>query len=262
MTVLAIILAATAAALVTGPWPERGWSPPLAESARRDSRFRPALAVALGVGGAVTFLDGSALGLGLIVVATAAGLVGLWRRGRRRREEDQRRSAVVEVGEALVGELRAGQPVHVALERGTEVWPPFAAVVAAARIGADVPAALHRLAALPGAEGLREVAAAWQVSQQSGAGLAAALGQVAESARARQSAAHLVRAELASAQATARLVALLPLATLAMSAGVGASPWWFLLTQPVGLTCLAAGVALILTGLWWIDRIAAGVTRA
>lgn len=262
MTVLAIVLAATSAALVTGPWPAPGWARPLARTERRGSRFRPALAVALAVGGVVTFLDGSALGLGLIVVAAAAGLLGLWRRGRRRQEEDLRRSAVVEVGEALAGELRAGQPVHVALERGPEVWPPFAAVVAAARLGADVPGALRRLAALPGAEGMREVAAAWQVSQQSGATLAVALGQVVESARVRQSAAHLVRAELASAQATARLVALLPLATLAMSAGVGASPWWFLLTQPVGLTCLAVGVALILTGFWWIDRISAAVTRA
>jgi tight adherence protein B len=150
----------------------------------------------------------------------------------------------------------------VALERGQQLWPDLGPVVAAGRLGADVPAALRRLAALPGAEGLREVAAAWQVSERSGATLSTALAQVVESARARRSAAHLVRSELASAQATARLVALLPLATLAMSAGVGGSPWRFLLTDPAGLVCLATGVALILTGLWWIDRIAAAVTRS
>ena len=72
----------------------------------------------------------------------------------------------------------------------------------------------------------------------------------------------LVRAELASAQATARLVAAPAVATLAMSSGIGADPWGFLLHHPAGVACLGAGVALVLAGLWWIDRIAAGVTSA
>ncbi|MGZ5417195.1 MAG: type II secretion system F family protein [Nocardioides sp.] len=264
MTVLAVVLAALAAALVAGPWPVRGPRPSGPRSGRfqRLSPLGGAAAVASAGGGMAVLLAGSELVVGLIVLGGATGVLQLWRRGRRCREEEIRRTTVVEVGEALVGELRAGQPVLVALERGRELWPALGPVVAAGRLGADVPAALRRVAALPGAEGLREVAAAWQVSERSGATLSTALAQVVESARARRSAAHLVRSELASAQATARLVALLPLATLAMSVGVGGSPWRFLLTQPAGLSCLATGVALILTGLWWIDRIAVAVTRA
>ena len=116
--------------------------------------------------------------------------------------------------------------------------------------------------ATPGAEGLSELAAAWQVSQRSGAALTTSLGQVVESARARLLAGHLVRGELASARATARLVALLPLGTLAMSAGIGGDPWSFLLGHPLGLGCLAAGTALVFAGLAWIDRIAAAVVTS
>jgi tight adherence protein B len=214
------------------------------------------------VGAVVLLLDGTALALGLVALAAAGGVLRLWRRGRARQESERTRRAVVDLGEALVGELRAGLPPVTALQRGAEQWPAFAPAAAAARLGADVPEALRRLAATPGAQDLRPLASAWQVSEQSGAALAATLGQVVESARERRTAAQLVRSELASAQATARLVALLPAATLAMAAGVGADPWHFLLERPAGLACLAAGVALVLAGLEWIDRIAAAVTAS
>lgn len=261
MTLLALALAAAAAALLVAPPPSVGGMAAHRRLGPGHPRVTTTLLVASVASALVVWFDGTELVLGLVVLGAAAGAVQTWRRSRRRRDLDRRRAAVVEVGEALLGELRAGQPVLVALERGREVWEPLGPVVTAAGLGADVPGALRRLAELPGAEGLREVAAAWQVSQRSGAALSRALAQVVESARSQQTAAHLVRAELASAQATARLVALLPVATLAMSAGIGAEPWTFLLSRPAGLACLALGVALVLTGLWWIDRIAAGVSR-
>lgn len=258
MTLLAAALAGLAAALAAGPLPA-GPRPGPASGAR-PSPLLLTLALGTVAGGLVTLLDGVDLALALVVLAAAAGVAHIWRRGRRRLAEERCRTAVVELGEVLVGELRAGQPVLRALEQGQDVWPAFAPVVGAARLGADVPAALRRLATDPGAEGLREVAAAWQVSERSGVALASALDQVVGSARARQATAGLVRAELASTQATARLVAALPLATLAMAAGAGADPWAFLFRHPAGVACLAAGVALVLGGLGWIDRIATRVT--
>jgi tight adherence protein B len=209
----------------------------------------------------VTVADGVHLALAMIVLACVAGAAELVRRSHRARAAERRQRLVVEVCEAMVGELRAGQPLLTSLERCVEVWPEIDTVLAAGRLGADVPAALRRLARLPGAEGLAHVAAAWQVSQASGAGLATVLAQVARTAREREGTRHLVRGELASAQATARLVAVLPLGSLAMSAGVGGDPWHFLLGTAVGLACLGVGCACAFAGLVWIDRIAANVLR-
>jgi len=260
MSLLAVALAALAAVLAL---PARAT---LAASDRaRLLRIRPGPGLAAGaaaaVGALVATVDGLRLVLALIVLAATLASGRLVAGSRRARAAERRRARVVDVAEALVGELRSGQPPVAALAGCARLWPELEPVLGAARVGADVPAALRRVAALPGAEGLAEVASAWQVSERSGAGLATALSQVAASARARQSARHLVRGELASAQATARLVALLPLASLAMSAGIGGDPWHFLLGTAPGLGCLALGILLGFAGLHWIDRIAAAVLR-
>jgi tight adherence protein B len=263
VTVVAAALAALAVALLV---PGRVTRLP---AAQRGAGLRssvapgaaPAVAGALSTAAVVATVEGLRLVLAMIVLAAAAAAGSLVRRARRARAAARRQALVVEVGEALVGELRAGQPPVTSLEHCVEVWPELDTVVSAARLGADVPAALRRLATLPGAEGLREVASAWQVSQRSGAGLSAALAQVAETARARQGTRHLVEGELASAQATARLVALLPVASLAMSAGIGGHPWHFLLGTAPGLACLGLGVVFGFAGLLWIDHIATGVLR-
>ena len=71
----------------------------------------------------------------------------------------------------------------------------------------------------------------------------------------------MIASELASARATSRLVAVLPIAALLMGSSEDSHPLEFLLTDPVGLVCLAGGLAFGLTGLWWIEAIAAGVQK-
>ena len=259
MSLVAVLLTALAVGLAVPAAPRL----PSGATGPPGTRSRPASRLVAGLAGVTATLlvtvDGRRLALALIGLGCSLGCALLVRRSRLARAAELRQARVVEVCEGLVGELRAGQPLVTALEHCVEVWPAFDPVAGAARLGADVPASLRRLAALPGAEGLREIAAAWQVSEQSGAGLATALGQVAGTARERRATRHLVQGELASAQATARLVALLPLASLGMSAGIGGDPWHFLLGTPVGLTCLGVGAGLAFVGLWWIDRIAVGV---
>jgi tight adherence protein B len=242
MRVLAVLLTAIAVPLLMRP-PRAGPGRPRG-AALRTTSGRLWHAIGFGGVGAVllVYVDGARLALALIGLGCAAAVTMLVGRSRR-----------------AVGELRAGQPLVTSLQHCVEVWSAFEPVAAASRLGADVPSALRRLSALTGAEGLREIASAWQVAEQSGAGLATALAQVAVTARERQATRHLVKGELASAQATARLIVVLPVASLAMSAGIGGNPWHFLLGTPVGLTCLGGGALLAWLGLLWIDRIAAAV---
>ena len=161
----------------------------------------------------------------------------------------------------MSAELAAGQPPGLALGRAATSWPLLAPVAEASDLGGDVALALRRVAAEP-------VPATCAVSPGRGCWPTAAApasprrstGSPA-SIRADRALRRVVESELASARATARLVAGLPLVVLLLGNGGGASAWAFLLRTPVGLLCLAAGLALGLAGLWWIERIAAQVTR-
>lgn len=259
MTVALASVAAVAAALAMPP----SWARPtgrLRDTGRRLAA-RPwpaagavAAVVAVGVG---LLAEGRTLVLGLVALTGAGGVSLLVRSRRARRAASVRTDLVAEFCETLRGELGAGQPPVRGLRRACETWDHLTPVAVAAELGADVPAALRRAGEAPGAQGLREVASAWQVSAASGASMAHAVARVADSARRRQATSRLVASELAGARATAALLAVLPVGVLAMGAGIGSDPVAFLLRTPVGLACLAAGVVLALSGLLWIERVAA-----
>ena len=268
-TVLAALLAAAAAALLVGPGAgggrlrtggaERLVGRPGGRPGRRRAVLLVTAAATAGVL-ASSAVTGTQIGVAAVVAGASTAVVRGLRVARRAEEARRRRRAVVDFCEALVGELRAGQPVLAALERSAAVWPEVAPAVAASRLGADLPAALRQLARSPGAEALSHLAAAWQLCAVTGGGLTGAAGQVLESARADAAAARQVEGEASSARATARLVAALPVVVLTAGQGLGARPWAFLLGHPLGVACLAGGVLLGTVGLAWIDRIAAAAT--
>jgi tight adherence protein B len=249
---VAVPAAGLAAALVPRPAPRR-------RSCRRARPVVAALVTLLVLVVVAAVAPARALVLALLALGSLLGGRGLVRRRTARLVAARTAGALVEVCEQLSAELAAGRPPGVALDQAAERWPLLGPVAEAARVGADVPDALRRSAARPGADGLRWVAAAWQVAHRTGNGLAAAVDRVALDLRAEQATRRVVDGELASARATATLVALLPVAALAMGSGVGGDPWGFLLGTPVGLGCLAAGLALGWLGLAWIEAIARGV---
>lgn len=168
------------------------------------------------------------------------------------------RAAVVELCMAVADELRVGRlpaDALLAVAAVTDGCPVGNAVVAA-RTGQPVAPALFRdAAAHPGADGLRLVAACWQVAEQHGAGLAVAVDRVADALRAEELARHRVVVELAAPKATAKLLAGLPALGLLLGTVMGANPIRVLVAG-WGWGLFAAGIALDLAGLAWVGRIA------
>ncbi len=252
----AALLAAAAAWVWVRPWSRIA----LPRAPRRPALLVPATAAGLVVLGVLT---GAAAPSAVAVVLAGAAWGGhrLWRQRGLARAVVETQERVLECCDLLAAELAAGQPPDAALARAAETWPSLASVSQSHAYGGDVPSALRRSADEPGAEGMALVAAAWHVSHRTGHGLAEALARVAEALRARRATDRVVRGELASARATARLVAALPVVALVIGAGSGGDPLGFLFATPLGIACLACGLALGLAGLAWIERIAAGVGR-
>jgi tight adherence protein B len=201
----------------------------------------------------------------VVPTVVGAGALGvawlLWLRRRERRTAQATGGRVLEACEHLASELASGQPPGAALARAADDWPVLAPVAEAFRVGSDVPAALRTVASRPGAGDLRLLAAAWHVAHRTGQGLADAVDRVARQLVEARATRRVVDSELASARATARLVALLPVAALLMGSGVGGDPVGFLLRTPPGWLCLAAGLTFGLAGLWWIEALARDADR-
>jgi tight adherence protein B len=203
----------------------------------------------------VAALHGRQPVLAFVAMAVAAAVSRDLRRRRRIAQAERRADQVLSVCDGLVADLEAGQPPVGALHAAAEEWPELAPVATAARLGADVSAAFRSLSVLPGATQLRVVAAAWQVAHRSGAGLASSLAMAAASVREDRATARVVSTEMAAAQATARLLALLPVGVLLLGNSLGGDPVGFLLGTPAGLVCLCAGLGLAYLGLCWLARI-------
>jgi tight adherence protein B len=133
-----------------------------------------------------------------------------------------------------------------------------AVLAADLRTGGAPDAALG--AALPALEGspwvLDRVGRAWQVAESAGAPLADLLDRLETDLRGLERVRQMAAAQAAGAQATAWLLAALPVAGIGVGYGMGADPLQVLLGTPVGAAC--AGIALLLqvAGLAWSTRLA------
>lgn len=226
-----------------------------------------------------------------LAAATAAGAApGIARHRARTRAAEELPAAAAALCMALVLELRAGQPPETALARAAQDAPdelasPLREALLTARLGTDMPDALRAVAVLAAARRpvvagllsrhrrrdpvrtrpragpvpafLRQLAAAWQLTQSSGAGLSDVVDTLGAGLRAQDRLRRETAAALAGPRATAWLLAGLPVGGVALGAALGADPARVLVGHPVGRICLVTGLTLDLLGVLWVRRLVA-----
>lgn len=183
--------------------------------------------------------------------------------GQRKQERARSKRRAIEVATGLAAAVEAGLAPRAALvdvvadlhadARSDQVV--LAAVVAAARAGEDVSAALLSSAA----PHWRVIGVAWRVGEESGAAFAPVLDRVAEALRTEEKIAREAAIALATARSTSKLLAVLPVAGIFLGKGIGGDPLGFLFGGPAGFVCLAIGLTLEVCGLLWTRRL---LTRA
>ena len=269
MTWLTTLLALTVVLLLVPSDPRSRWNrsqPTLTPTSNRTTA-RPsggALLVAAVLAGALAL--GPALGgMRGFVLAAAAALVGatatrmaVLRLGRMTAQRTAR--SVVEGCTVLAANLRIGLVPTQALASAAGGCPLLRPAHQTLLLGGDVTTVWLRQAAEPGAEGLRELARAWQVAHRTGASLTSTLEQVAAGQSADLTLRALVASELAASRATGKLMAALPLLGVGMGYLLGGDPVGWLLAGPAGWICLLLGVALACAGVLWIESLSRRVS--
>lgn len=196
------------------------------------------------------------LGWAVALVASGGTLAGLvWRAVRRRSARTARRE-VTRAARLLAGQLRIGQVQSVAVVDAASDCIALESAAAAVAIGADVPTALRRAAERPGQAGLASLAAAWELSQHSGAPIADSVDRVADELDASEAIFAAVAVEVTGARTTGHVMAVLPFVGLGLGYVGGGDPVSFLMGHPLGEILFVIGVLLAVAGVWWLEKLA------
>jgi tight adherence protein B len=170
-----------------------------------------------------------------------------------------------EVVEALARAVRAGSSIRGALvttaagARGA-MGTDLAFLAARLDRGAPLPVVLDEWRLRR--HDVREVAlvaVALQIAADAGGSVARALDGVADTIRGQQHLRAEIDALASQAEASAVLIALLPLAFAAVAGAADPDTLAFLVSTPIGLICLATGIVLDVVALVWMRRITAGI---
>jgi tight adherence protein B len=189
----------------------------------------------------------------LLVVVTTTRLVTQYQR---RRSARRTRAAVAHAGTVLASYLRVGQVPSAALAIAAADCEVLRDGHHAHSLGADVVHVWRQQARRAGYGGLLDLARAWQVSMDTGAPMSSTLDQVAASLSADQELVRVVNSELATARATSKVMAALPVCGVGIGYLLGGDPARWLLADPAGWACLLSGVLLACAGVLWIEALA------
>jgi tight adherence protein B len=170
-------------------------------------------------------------------------------------------AAVPDTLERVAAALRAGGTVAGAIGGlASDAGPlqrDFARLQARMQLGASVPHALQAWARERPAAGTRSVAGALAVAHEQGGRAADALESLATSLRERLGTVAEAHALSAQARYSALVVGLGPLIYFAFSTVVDGRTAAALVGTHLGRVCAIGGIALEITGAWWMRRILA-----
>jgi tight adherence protein B len=213
-----------------------------------------------------------ALGHGVTVVPTlrarVEAMVGStpparWRA--RRKADAERKRLLPDFVHAVSRTLTDGAPLRMAfVDAADMVGEPFesdiARMITRASVGLSLTGALERWAADVGSEDLQLFATACVLGAESGRGTAEALSGVAVTLADRREVAAEAQALTSQARSSAWMLAGLPVVFTLMMSFVDPSTIHTLLSTPIGLICLVAGLTLDALGVWWMQRMIGAVT--
>jgi tight adherence protein B len=182
--------------------------------------------------------------VGGVYAALAVRVVSRQRSARQTLREHRRR---LDELCGLAADLRAGIPASVAIGRLSALRHSPDTTGGPLQDGSD------RISAL--------LQAAGRIAERTGAPLADLVERIEADARARDRGLAAARAQAAGGQATAWLLAGLPVGGIALGYGIGVDPLEVLLRTPIGAGCAVAAVALQLAGLAWSDRLGSAFDR-
>lgn len=224
---------------------------------RARASFPAMVVAAVTVAGALVWGGlGGAVGFSVILPLVTAWQV--WWRHRRRTEAAAAAREVTVACQQLAGLVRVGHVPSAAVHLAARDAPVLANAAAIQAIGGEVGVALRQQSAGPGLAGLAQLGVAWEVAERTGASLTATLDALAERLAADRVVHNVVAAELAAPRATGRLLAVLPMAGLALGYGFGGDPIEFFTASLPGQLCLAGGALLGCAGVLWTEHIAGG----
>jgi tight adherence protein B len=201
-----------------------------------------------------------------MAVGCAAGTSGvLLRRRIVRRRSAARDAALIGALSLICAELDTGTAPAAALAAASECSEPIGAVFRAAAQaeaqGGD-PVAVLRHASDAAGPLVGAVADAWQVATESGIALAAVVRRLEMDLRSRVDQSRQVAVAVAGPQASAGLLAGLPVLGLLLGAAMDAHPLAVLTGSTAGQVLACAGVLLDACGLLWTARVIARAERS
>lgn len=229
---------------------------------KREARWQPAVLMVAVFVGVLGFLFFGRLSVAIAALSVGALVAWTVSDARRRSLQIRGEDAVAGYLGVVTSNLRAGAVLPVALRRGVEHLPDSAPenvrepLARAAQLAARGSSSTQALRGQPGA--VATVGRLLEVSERHGIAVAGVLEQAQSRLDAVKRHRAATRASLQGPQATAMVLACLPVAGIAMGSVMGANPLGFLFGGGLGGVLLVIGVGLVVAGFVWSRLIIRG----